>query len=100
VARPAVYVLRCGDGTLYTGATVDLARRLALHRRGAAAKYTRGRLPVFLLAWWHPATFSSARSHESRFKRLPRASKLAMLAAGEAYGCPIHASGGDYEPVP
>ena len=41
-----VYILRCGDGTLYTGCTNDLPRRLAAHRSGRGAKYTRSRLPV------------------------------------------------------
>ena len=44
-----VYVLRCGDGTLYTGTTDDVARRLAAHRAGKGAKYTRGRGPLELL---------------------------------------------------
>jgi putative endonuclease len=87
--KPTVYVLECRDGSLYTGATVDLERRLSAHRRGGP-KYTRGRLPVSLLACWHPATFSAARSQEARFKRLRRAQKLAMLRSGEAYGCPIY----------
>jgi len=92
-ARPTVYVLRCADGSLYTGATVDLARRLASHRRGVAAKYTRGRLPVALLACWHPATFSAAKSHEARFKRLRRDAKLALLRGGKAYGCRVETPG-------
>ena len=88
-ARPTVYVLACADGSLYTGATIDLERRLATHRRGAGAKYTRGRLPVRLLARWHPSSFSLAKSQEARFKRLRRNAKLAMLRRGEAYGCRI-----------
>ncbi|HEX4013782.1 MAG TPA: GIY-YIG nuclease family protein [Candidatus Cybelea sp.] len=88
--QPAVYVLRCSDGSLYTGATVDLPRRLLAHRRRKAAKYTRGRLPVLLLAWWLPESFSQAKSHEAHFKRLTRAEKLATLLAGVAYGCPIY----------
>jgi putative endonuclease len=87
---PAVYVLACSDGSLYTGATVDLARRLGAHRRGTAAKYTRGRLPVALIGWWHPATFGVAKSHEARFKRLRRAAKLAALSSGLVYGCVVH----------
>jgi putative endonuclease len=87
---PAVYVLACSDGSLYTGATVDLTRRLGAHRRGAAAKYTRGRLPVALIGWWHPATFGLAKSHEARFKRLRRAAKLAALTSGLVYGCVVH----------
>jgi putative endonuclease len=84
-----VYVLACGDGSLYTGATVDLQRRLSAHRRGAA-KYTRGRLPVNLIACWHPPTFAAAKSHEARFKRLRRAQKLAALRGGDVYGCRLH----------
>lgn len=87
---PAVYVLACSDGSLYTGATVDLERRLGAHRRGRAAKYTRGRLPVALVGWWHPPTFQLAKSHEARFKRLRRAAKLAALRGGLVYGCVVH----------
>ena len=46
-----VYLLRCGDGTLYTGCTNDLRRRLAVHNAGKGAKYTRSRLPVSLVYW-------------------------------------------------
>jgi putative endonuclease len=88
--KASVYVLRCRDGSLYTGATVDLERRLSAHRRRRGAKYTRGRLPVALVAWWHPSSFDLARSHEARFKRLSRAAKLATLRGGEAYGCRIY----------
>ena len=88
--KPTVYVLACRDGSLYTGATNDLVRRLSAHRRRRGAKYTRGRLPVVLVAWWHTPTFALAQSHEARFKRLSRAAKLAMLLSGEAYGCTIH----------
>lgn len=85
--EPAVYILACADGSLYAGATTDLARRLAAHRRGTGAKYTRGRLPVALFAWWHPASFTIARSHEARFKRLTRGAKVALLKTDEAFGC-------------
>jgi putative endonuclease len=94
-SKPAVYVLACRDGSLYTGATNDLARRLSAHRRGGA-KYTRGRLPVRLLAWWHPPSLSAAKSQEARFKRLTRSAKLATLHDGIAYGCAIFR----FEPVP
>jgi putative endonuclease len=90
MGRPAVYVLLCGDGTLYTGSTNDLPRRVAAHCSAKAAKYTRGRLPVRLAAWWYPPTLGAARSHEHRFKRLSRSAKLAALRSGEAYGCAIH----------
>ncbi len=88
--EPAVYVLICSDGSLYTGATVNLARRLAAHRRRKAAKYTRGRLPVRLAGWWHPPTFALAKSQEARFKRLQRGAKLAALRGGIVYGCVVH----------
>lgn len=86
----AVYVLRCNDGSLYTGATVDLRKRVAAHHRGIASKCTRGRRPLVLIAWWHPVDFGLARSHEARFKRLSRAEKLRVLAGDEAFGCPLH----------
>ena len=63
---------------LYRG-NFDLPRRLSAHRGRNGAKYTRSRQPVELLAWWHPATYSAARSQEATFKRLPRAAKLATL---------------------
>lgn len=88
--RPAVYVLLCKDGSLYTGATVDLARRLEAHRRKRGAKYTRGRLPVTLLCWWHPATFELAKSQEALFKRLRRSAKIAALQGSHVYECLIH----------
>jgi len=86
---PSVYVLRCADGSLYAGATTDLARRLAAHRRGTAAKFTRGRRPVTLIAWWHPTSYDAARSQEARFKRLRRDRKIALLDGDEAFGCRV-----------
>jgi putative endonuclease len=90
VKKPAVYVLACSDGSLYTGATVDLPRRLSAHRRRKAAKYTRGRQPVRLVAWWHPVSFAVAKSHEARFKQLRRSAKLAILRTGIAFGCAVY----------
>ncbi|HEU5479448.1 MAG TPA: peptidylprolyl isomerase [Candidatus Tumulicola sp.] len=95
----AVYVLRCADGSLYTGATTDLARRLATHRRGTAAKYTRSRLPVSLIAWWNPPAYDLARSHEARFKRMTRAAKTALLAADEAFGYPLRKAPSTAPPI-
>jgi putative endonuclease len=77
---PYVYILRCRDGSLYTGVTTDLARRLAEHAAGRGARYTRGRRPV-ALAWRRRATsWSQALKEEYRIKRLPRAEKLALVA--------------------
>lgn len=85
-----VYVLRCADGSLYTGWTDDLERRLRAHTAGKASKYTRSRLPVRLAAWFSLTDASSARSLEARFKRLTRRQKLAALAARQAFGVAMH----------
>ncbi|MGD1051954.1 MAG: GIY-YIG nuclease family protein [Solirubrobacteraceae bacterium] len=73
-----VYILRCADGSLYTGWTVDVERRLAAHRAGSGARYTRSRLPVELLASFAMDDAGAARREEARIKRLPRAQKLAL----------------------
>jgi putative endonuclease len=75
-----VYVLRCRDGTLYTGATVDLARRLARHASGKGARYTRSRLPVELVYQERARSRGAALSREAELKRMTRARKLALLA--------------------
>jgi putative endonuclease len=75
-----VYLLRCADGTLYCGWTVDLDQRVAAHNAGRASRYTRARLPV-ALAWSQPmGDRSAAQREESRIKALPRAGKLALIA--------------------
>jgi putative endonuclease len=72
-------MLRCRDGTLYTGATNNLERRLAVHGRGRGAAYTRARLPVTLV-WSEPAADrSAALRREAALKRLSRAEKLLLL---------------------
>lgn len=75
-----VYLMRCADGSLYTGVTTDLTRRLAEHNEGAAgARYTRARRPVELV--WHEraASRSHACKREAAIKKLPRAAKLALI---------------------
>ena len=85
--RPSfVYVLRCSDGSLYTGWTVDLRRRLAAHRRGTASRYTRSRAPVQLLAFWQASDSQEARSSEAIFKGLSRRAKIEVLAGRKAFG--------------
>lgn len=74
------YLLRCADGTLYTGITNDLDRRLAAHNSGKASKYTRGRLPVALLYFEPHPDRAAASRREVEVKRLPRAGKLALVA--------------------
>ena len=78
-----VYILRCGDGTLYTGCTNDLTRRLAAHSAGRGAKYTRARLPVALVYQEPAADRSQALRREAAIKALPRAQKLALIRGGE-----------------
>jgi predicted GIY-YIG superfamily endonuclease len=72
---PFVYILRCGDGTLYTGAAKDLARRLQQHRLGIASKYTRGRLPVIVVWKRRLPDWSRVLKEEYRIKSLSRARK-------------------------
>lgn len=80
--RWCVYVLRCRDGSLYTGATCDLGARVARHAAGKGARYTRSRLPVEL-AWSEPAAGrGAALRREAALKKLPRREKLALVAAG------------------
>jgi len=69
------YIVECADGTLYTGITTAPARRLALHNRGAAARYTRGRGPVLLrYLEIHPDRGAASR-RERAIKALPRTEK-------------------------
>ena len=75
-----VYLLRCRDGSLYTGWTVDLERRLARHRAGTASRYTASRLPVALALALPMADRTAARREEARIKRLSRTAKLALIA--------------------
>jgi putative endonuclease len=78
-----VYLLRCADGTLYCGWTVDVERRVAAHNAGRASRYTRSRLPVEL-AWSQPQPDRAAAMREEvRIKRLPRTAKLALIAGVE-----------------
>jgi putative endonuclease len=81
-----VYMLRCCDGSLYTGWTVDLERRLARHRAGTASRYTASRLPVALAFAWAMDDRSAARREEARIKRLSRTAKLALVENGVGRG--------------
>lgn len=76
-----VYVLRCADGSLYTGITNDLDRRLAAHRAGTASRYTRSRRPVRLVYRERRRSRSAALKREAAIKRLPRAAKLRIIGA-------------------
>lgn len=76
---PVVYLLRCRDGTLYTGWTNDLARRLQAHHAGKASRYTRSRLPVELVLAMRQPDATSARREEARIKRLSSAAKRELV---------------------
>lgn len=75
-----VYILRCGDGTLYTGIAADLERRLGEHQRGVAAKYTRSRGPLALAYQEAQPDRSHALKREAALRRLGREGKLALIA--------------------
>ena len=76
-----VYLLRCKDGSLYTGATNDLPRRLASHRAGKASAYTRSRRPLRLVYVERHPSRSAALRREAAIKRLTRRAKLALVDA-------------------
>ena len=74
-----VYVLRCGDGSLYTGWTNDLTRRLAAHQSGKGAKYTRGRLPIEMVYFEEMPDKSAALKRENELKKLKKAEKELLI---------------------
>ena len=74
-----VYILECSDGTLYTGITTDLDKRLKTHNNGKGAKYTRVRLPVVLKVSFEVEDRSSASKEEYRIKQLTRKEKLELI---------------------
>jgi putative endonuclease len=84
VGEAWVYILRCGDGSLYTGWSTDVQRRLASHRAGTGSRYTASRLPVELVHVRAMADRSAAMREEARIKRLDRAAKLALIGEGGA----------------
>jgi len=73
-------MLRCRDGSLYTGITNDLDRRLAAHAAGKASRYTRSRLPVTLAYQEPQPTQSQALKREAAIKKLPRVGKETLVA--------------------
>jgi predicted GIY-YIG superfamily endonuclease len=78
---PFIYMLRCGDGSLYTGIAKDLVLRLERHRLGKASRYTRSRLPVVLVWKRRILTWSRALQEEHRIKSLTRSQKEQLLAS-------------------
>ncbi len=75
-----VYILRCGDGSLYTGIAKDVRARVKQHSEGRGATYTRTRLPVKLLYQQESLTHSEALIREARIKALPRSKKEEIIS--------------------
>ncbi len=80
-----VYMLQCGDGSLYTGITNDLNKRLLAHSVGKGAKYTRGRGPFKVVFTQAFSSKSEALKAEHRIKSLDRSGKLQLIQKGEVY---------------
>jgi predicted GIY-YIG superfamily endonuclease len=81
-----VYIVRCADGTLYTGITNDLNRRCDQHNAGTASRYTRSRLPVVLVYQKSQGNRSVATKRELEIKALSRQKKEALIQAGAEQG--------------
>jgi putative endonuclease len=81
-----VYIIRCFDGSLYTGITTDVARRFDEHASGKAksAKYLRGRSPLELVYKRETGSHSEALSEERRIKRLPKVKKIRLISSRES----------------
>lgn len=76
------YILRCSDGSLYTGWTNHLEKRMKAHNKGQGAKYTRGRLPVILVYYEAYSTKEEAMRREYEVKRLSRNEKESLILRG------------------
>ena len=74
-----LYILRCGDGSLYTGISTDVERRLEEHRSGKGAKYTRGRSPLELVYEEECGDHSTALKRELEIKAMSREEKLKLI---------------------
>jgi predicted GIY-YIG superfamily endonuclease len=80
LAAWTLYILRCADGSLYTGITTDLERRCRQHNRGTASRYTRGRCPVQVVYRETCSSQSGALKREAAVKALSRRQKQALIA--------------------
>ncbi len=80
-AENITYILRCSDGTLYTGWTNNLKKRLQAHNNGHASKYTRSRRPVTLAYAERHSTKQEAMRREAEIKKLPRKAKECLVSA-------------------
>jgi putative endonuclease len=79
-----VYILECADGTLYTGITTDVTKRILTHNKGKGAKYTKARLPVVLKASFEAEDRSKASKEEYRIKQLSRQEKIKLINESSA----------------
>ena len=79
-----VYVLRCGDGSLYTGIARDALARLRQHEAGKGARYTRGRGPLVMVLLEPAASHGDALRREAAIRKLGRAGKEALISLAEA----------------
>lgn len=85
-----LYLLRCADGSLYTGVTTDPQRRIREHNAGRGGRYTASRRPTWLAGTWQFADRASAQRAEARLRHLPRAEKELLAAAGHCFeGAPF-----------
>ena len=80
------YILKCSDGSLYTGWTNHLEERIRAHNEGRGAKYTRSRRPVELIYYEKMETKEEAMRREYAIKRLDRQQKLELIAHHGEYG--------------
>jgi len=87
--RASVYILRCADGTFYTGTAKDVAARLAVHNAGKGAKYTRPRRPVRVVWSEGPMSLTRALRREYQLKQLTRPQKQALIR-GRLVVPPLH----------
>ncbi|MBP1927000.1 putative endonuclease [Sedimentibacter acidaminivorans] len=74
-----IYIAECGDGTLYTGFTVDLEKRIKVHNKGKGAKYTRGRTPLVLKYYEEFDSKNDALRRESEIKKLKKIKKIELI---------------------
>jgi putative endonuclease len=89
-----VYILRCGDGTLYTGIARDVDKRFAQHASGKGARYTRGRGPLALVYVERAESHGAALRREAEIRRLGRAGKEGLVTAKALSPPPAQPAGG------
>lgn len=84
-----IYILQCADGTLYTGWTNNLEKRVKTHNSGKGCKYTRARTPVQLVYWESFATKQEAQSREFAIKKMNRKAKERLISNAKSRTCAL-----------